>query len=401
MSLPPLSPEQLVKPKGFELRLSAIYAAVFISLGIHLPYFPVWLKANGFDAEQIALILAAPMFLRVVTTPLIAAAADRAPERATVLVAAVAVAALVSLGYFLPVGYITVLVVSLALAVTWSAHTPLTDSLALSGVRRFGVNYPGMRIWGSISFLAANFVGGALIAAYSPSIVPVMLSVGLAIALLASLAAPRLGRPRLASPLSATDIQQQAPKLLRGSFVLFVVAAGIINGSHGFLYGFVSIYWTSLGIAEATIGLLWAWGVFTEICLFAVFDRLFGSTSPHRLIMIAGGAALLRWLVYPWIHPLGLGVPGFFAAQTLHALSVGLILIGMQKFISNTVTEHRNGAAQGIAFFANGLTMASVTLISGAIYGKLGPQGFYVMAAIALLGLMLAVMAAFSARRLK
>ena len=41
---------------------------LFVPLGIHLPSFPLWLQANGFDAEQIAIILAAPMFLRVVTS---------------------------------------------------------------------------------------------------------------------------------------------------------------------------------------------------------------------------------------------------------------------------------------------------------------------------------------------
>ena len=52
MSLPPLSPEQLVKPQRFELRLSLIFAAIFVPIGIHLPYFPLWLEDNGFDASR-------------------------------------------------------------------------------------------------------------------------------------------------------------------------------------------------------------------------------------------------------------------------------------------------------------------------------------------------------------
>ena len=57
-------------------------------------------------------------------------------------------------GYFLPPTYAIVLAVSLALSVVWTPHSPLTNSLALSGVRRFGSNYTSMRIWGSIAFLA-------------------------------------------------------------------------------------------------------------------------------------------------------------------------------------------------------------------------------------------------------
>ncbi|TIP97885.1 MAG: MFS transporter, partial [Mesorhizobium sp.] len=74
-------------------------------LGIHLPYFPLWLQANGFDAEQIAMILAAPMFLRVVTTPLLTALADRASDRADVYVALTAASLALSAGYFLTPTY--------------------------------------------------------------------------------------------------------------------------------------------------------------------------------------------------------------------------------------------------------------------------------------------------------
>ena len=51
-------------------------------------------------------------------------------------------------------------------------------------------------------------------------------------------------------------------------------------------------------------------------------------------------------------------MPGFFAVQTLHALSTGLLLIGLQKMIGETVPEERTGAAQGIAYFANGFATA-------------------------------------------
>ena len=66
--------------------------------------------------------------------------------------------------------------------------------------------------------------------------------------------------------------------------------------------------------------------------------------------------------------------------QTLHALSTALILIGLQKHIGETVPEERTGAAQGIAYFANGISMASVTLLSGPLYDWFGVNGFYVMA---------------------
>ena len=153
MPLPPLSPEQLVKPRHFEVRLALIFASLYVSLGINVPYFPLWLEAGGFGAEQIAVILAVPMFLRVVTTPLLTAYADRANDRVNVLLVLVGLSVVIACGYFLPPSYGVVLAVSLALSVVWTPHAPLADLLALSGVRRFGSNYTRMRIWGSIAFL--------------------------------------------------------------------------------------------------------------------------------------------------------------------------------------------------------------------------------------------------------
>ena len=84
--LPPLSPRTARQAASFRAAHGPdLFAALFVPLGVHLPYFPLWLEANGFDAEQIAIILAAPMFLRVVTTPFLTALADEAKDRANVL----------------------------------------------------------------------------------------------------------------------------------------------------------------------------------------------------------------------------------------------------------------------------------------------------------------------------
>ena len=397
MSLPPLSPEQLVKPRHFELRMSLIYATLFVPLGTHLPYFPLWLQAKGFHPEQIAIILAAPMFLRVVTTPLLTALADRAKDRADVYVTLVAASLALSAGYFLPATYAIVLAVSLALTVFWTPHSPIADSLALSGVRRFGSNYAGMRKWGSISYLCANFCGGLILSVTGPGAVPVIIFVALAATLVAGLFAPRLGRPRRASPLSATDIQQAAPRLFNAYFLYFSCGVGVITASHAFLYGFVSIYWKSIGISDSVMGMLWAWGVVCEVCMFLTFSRLFGRFSVVSVMVLAGAGAIVRWIAFPLIWQLGLGVAGFFGVQTLHAISVALVLIGLQKMIGETVAEERTGAAQGIAYFSNGFFMAVVTLVSGPLYDRFGVDGFFAMIPVALIGIGLIAMAARSA----
>ncbi len=378
--------------------MSLLFGALFVPMGIHLPYFPLWLEEQGFDAEKIGMILAAPMFVRVVTTPLITAMADRSRDRVNVLILLCGASMLVSLGYFLQPAYAVVLAVSVVLAVFWAPQAPLADSLALSGVRRFGASYPTMRIWGSIMYLVANFAGGLMLAAVGTGIVPTMILFGLLIALLAALPAPRLGPPRRASPVSATALHGAGSKLFNRYFLLFLAGVGVIHGSHGFMFAFASIYWKGIGISDAMIGLLWTWAVVAEAGTFLVFNRLFGSASATTVLGIVGVAACVRWIAYPLIEPAGLGIAGFFMVQTLHALSTGMLLIGLQKMIGETVPEERTGAAQGAAFFFIGFSMAVVTLASGPLYERIGVDGFYVMALVALVGLGLIVAAALTPR---
>ena len=139
-----------------------------------------------------------------------------------------------------------------------------------------------MRIWGSIAFLGANLVGGVILSWTSPQAVPVIMtaSLGVGAARGADGAAPRAGRG-CASPLSVEDLQD-APKLLNRHFVLFVAGAGLINGSHGFMYGFASIYWKSIGLGDTLIGFLWAFAVVAEVGVFMVFHARFRPLSARR-----------------------------------------------------------------------------------------------------------------------
>jgi len=116
------------------------------------------------------------------------------------------------------------------------------------------------------------------------------------------------------------------------------------------------------------------------------FRTTFGLALTASLLM-AGAAAVLRWIAMPFVWPLGLGVPGFVATQTLHAFSTALVLIGVQLLIARLIPEERTGAAQGVAFFANGVSMASATLLSGPLYAAFGMAGILAMIPVAGLGM--------------
>lgn len=393
MQLPPLPPDQQAKPPRFELRMSILYGCLFIPNGIHLPYFPLWLEFHTFSPSEIATIIALPYFTRIFAGPAVSAWADRASDRVPVLLACAVLSAIACAGYFLPPTYLVVLIVSVLLAIAWAPHTPLSDSIALSGVRRYGVNYASMRIWGSIVFLSVNVAGGYILAATGAGIVPWLMLAGFLAIIAATFIVPRLGKPRLAAPSPAEAIPQAAFALRQPYFLLIITAWALAQSSHAFAYAFSSIYWKGLGIDDGTIGLLWAFSVLAEVVMFILCDRLFPRARPGVLLAVGTGLGVVRWILFPLIWPAGLGVPGFYLVQGMHAFSFSLAFLGGQKMFSQTVPEERMGAAQGAAFFLVMGTLALFTLASGPLYEAFGVDGFYFMAGVAAVGAILAMRA--------
>ena len=68
------------------LRYATFYGALFLTLGIYLPFFPVFLKSRGLDATEIGLLFALLSWTKVATTPAIAQISDRSGRAKATLV---------------------------------------------------------------------------------------------------------------------------------------------------------------------------------------------------------------------------------------------------------------------------------------------------------------------------
>ncbi len=153
----------LTARRSYSLRLAAFYGALFTVYGVHLPYLPVWLDVRGLSAEEIAVIAAAPYFLRVLITPAVAMWADGTGQHRALIngLAWLALALVVLLAQATSFWPILLLAVPFAIAV--STTVPMAETIAVAGVRAHGLDYGRMRLWGSITFVAAGFTGGWLI----------------------------------------------------------------------------------------------------------------------------------------------------------------------------------------------------------------------------------------------
>jgi PPP family 3-phenylpropionic acid transporter len=364
---------------GFATRLAAFYAAIFVVLGIQLPFFPVWLKAKGLDAGMIGVVLAAPIVVRVFSITL----ATRVVDRRDALRAAIMVTSAASvLGYTLvglANGAAAILAAYAVAALAFTPLLPLADTYALKGLHQRGRAYGPVRLWGSAAFIVGTFIAGI-----ATDTIPARDLIWLIVAGygISALAATLLAPLSTSAPLAGAT--QPAPRgLLRDpAFLAGVAAASLIQASHAVYYGFSALAWRAAGLDGTTIAGLWALGVIAEIVLFALQGRLPRFVTPTVLLMIGGLGGALRWGAMA-LDPPSLALP---LLQLLHAASFGATHLGMLGFVAAKAPAGQGATAQGYLAVALGTTMAVATGISGVLYAAFGSLAYAAMALAAIAG---------------
>jgi PPP family 3-phenylpropionic acid transporter len=372
------------------VRLGLFYSAIFVGTGASSPYMPVWFADRGLSGAQIGLILSLPMLARAFTAPLLAIWADSFRLRRTALIfMAVAVMAAYAL-MALPLGFAGWAVVWFAASSTFSTISPLTDVIVLNRARRDGFNYGWPRGIGSAAFIVANVAVGALLTWGTAELVLVWIT---ACAALTAVAARWLLPPdpvhETGEAVRASDRFAGLSELLRDpAFMTAAVAAGLIQSSHAFYYGFSTLAWKQQGVPESMTGVLWGVGVAAEVAFLWWFEPWRRRVGPRNLLILGGVAAIVRWTALAFAPPLWM----VFPLQTLHVLSYAATFLASLQLIERLSTPRNASAAQAInSALSGGVLMGVATMAAGPLFDRFAAQGYFLMSAMCLAGLIGAV----------
>ena len=143
---------QILTASGFAARLACFYAALFVYAGIHLPFFPVWLKAKGLDPGTIGLALAIPMLVRIIAIPVATREADRRNALRAALIAAALASTVAYAVLGLADGALAIMAIYALASLAFTLLMPCADAFALKGLAQFGRAYGPVRLWGSAAF---------------------------------------------------------------------------------------------------------------------------------------------------------------------------------------------------------------------------------------------------------
>ncbi|MBF0354230.1 MAG: 3-phenylpropionate MFS transporter [Alphaproteobacteria bacterium] len=366
-------------PRFLRTRLAAHYAGLFAPIGVLLPFWPVWLAGRGLSEWEIGVVLAAGSFSKVLLNPLVGTWVDHLGRRRTAMIALAFATFFSFCAFWVTEGFLPLLLLSALSSGLFAAQMPLAESLSLHMAHRHQFDYGRVRLWGSLTFILSAMLGGWMLAGRSSEIVlPISLAGFLLMALIS------LGLPEFSVEKKSEETGAGMMALLSGrQFLIFLLAASLLQASHTVYYGFSTLHWRTAGIDETTIGLLWALGVLSEIVLFSQGNRVLKHLDPRRLLILAGLGGLIRWLVLgvtTW-------VPALIAAQTLHALTFGAAHLGAMHYLLRTIAPNLSARAQGLySSGVMGIALSAGMLTAGPLYHALGGFAFLLMAGLSVLG---------------
>jgi len=359
-------------------RFVLLYAAMYAAYGVASPFLPAFVNSRGIAPEELGLVLAAGTAVRLISAPLAARAGDLLEALRGVLVLCIVLAAFVTLGYLPAEGFWFFLAISIAQAAALAPMTILADALALGAAKRARFEYGWVRGTGSAAFIAGTLASGQLIAGRGLGIIVVLQASLLAAAAIAARFVPDIAERR---SKSVPDTDFRVGRLLRLPVFRYVVLiAALVVGSHAMHDAFAMIRWRAAGISAATASVLWSEAVLAEVVVFFLIGpALVRRLTPAGALGVAALAGIVRWSVMAT----SADVVALAAVQPLHGITFALLHLACMRLIAASVPHGLEGTAQAIyGTVGIGGTSALVTLVSGALYGRLGAAGFWVMAGL-------------------
>jgi len=297
-------------------RLSGFYLFYYATLGAFIPYWSLYLEGLGYVPAAIGQLMALMMMTRIVAPNVWAWIADHTGRRMRIVQLGSLAAALAFSGVFFAQHFWWLALVVVSFSFFWNASLPQVEVTTFNHLGSQAHRYGGIRLWGSIGFIASVAGLGPLLDRFGTGLLPPVLMVLFSSIWLSSLWVPERGiSPVAQGHVSLREVlgQRQVVALLAVCFLM--------QASHGPYYTFYSIYLQDHGYTRSVIGQLWALGVIAEIAVFLVMPRLVPRFGLRALLLTSLSLAVLRWLLIAycvdnaWI---------LIIAQLLHAATFGV-----------------------------------------------------------------------------
>ncbi len=356
-------------------RLSSFYFFYFAVLGALLPFWPLFLRDKGFDAEAIGYISGIIMGTKIVAPNIWGWLADRTGRRLAIIRTGALLGLVIFIGVVVDQSFWWLAIVVAGFSFFWNAVLAQFEVITLDHLGSRYQRYSQIRLWGSIGFIVAVIVLG-LVFDYLPiGWLPWIVLFFLLSLWLSSLTIAE----RPVAHRVERDQQSFLSACKHPAVLAFFAICFLMQVSHGPYYTFFSVYLQQHGYDRTVTGLLWSLGVLADVLLFIVMHRLMAAFTLRQIMLASLLLSAVRWVLIALLVDNGVVL---FVAQCLHAASFG----SFHAFGVEMVRRHFAGGLQGqgmamysaLSFGAGG----AVGAVSAGWLWDSSPQLTFVLAAI-------------------
>ena len=305
-------------PKARLTAFGALFFCYFAAVGAFNPFAPLWFKELGFSTLAIGAIASLQAWSRVLAPYAWSWWGDHGGRRTQLIRLAACASLVAALGLLWARGYAAVATCTLLLFLANGGVVPLSEATLAQHLKTDSgmdsARYGRVRMWGSLGFISAVLIFGALLQAVGMAWFPVLVVSTYVLLCAATWLLPQ-----------ATDERHdtsQAPPVLsvlrRPEVAWFFASVFFTVLAHTAMYVFFSLYLDALGYSKTVVGLMWAASVVAEIAFFWAQGHVFGRFEPQRWLQWAAALSVLRFAM---TAGMGAWWPALLFAQLLHAFT--------------------------------------------------------------------------------
>lgn len=370
-------------------RLSAFYFCYFAVLGGMVPYWPVYLRDQGFTPQAIGILTAIMMGARIIAPNIWGWLADHTSQRLRIVRAGAFLSVISFSALYLPLGVWGASVTWLALVITgwsffWNALLAQFEVVTFDYLHERPHGYTRIRLWGSVGFIVSVAALGMVFDVVAVRFLPLFLLSSMALVWLSSLFVQEA--PQHAQRETGVETVWQI--LSKPVVICFFVVCFLMQVSHGPYYTFFSLYMEQHGYTRAHIGRLWAMGVVAEVVLFWFMYRLMPHWGIRFIMLLSLLLTSVRWALLA-LFPDQLWL--VLLAQCLHAFSFGSFHASAIELVRRFFPARLAGRGQALYnSLSFGVGSALGALGSGYLWVWSNSWTFLAASAVSLLGFVVA-----------
>lgn len=356
-------------------RLSGFYFLFFLTIGAFMPYWSLYLKSIGLNAEAIGILSAIVVVTKIFSSFIWGWLVDHTGKPMQVIRHTSLLSMLSFSLVLLTQDFWSLFFILFIFSIFWSAALPQIEAVTLSHLGEKSDSYTVVRIWGSISFIIAVLALGKFFDQEPIHYLLPIIIATMCLVWLHSLFLPEIHTSHDTSNDASFRSIVFKPHIIALMAVCFLVQAG-----HGAYYTFFSIYLEEHNYSNSFIGTAWALGVFAEVVIYLFMHKVLARFSLRQLMILVLILATLRWLLIAcFVEHIYI----LLFSQCLHAATFGVYHAVAIQYIHREFKGAHQGRGQALyssISFGAGLALGS--LLSGYLWDFVGSMQTFMFAAV-------------------